>query len=159
MKSMEALEAEFRSLTPKSRAQWEKGRSTMPAGVMKGAYWHEPYPIYMDRGDGCYLWDLDGRGYVDYANHHTAMILGHSPPSVVRAVEEYMRRGINFGAPTTLEAEISAEISARVPSVEKIRFANSGTEASLHATRLVRAASGKPKIAKFEGAYHGYQAA
>ncbi len=155
MKSLETLDAEYRKLTPKSLAQWEASRATMPGGVAKGAYWHPPHPIYMERGNGCYLWDLDGRQYVDFANHHTAMLLGHSPPGVASAVEDYLRRGINLGAPTTLEAEIASELCDRLRSVEKVRFANSGTEASLHATRLVRAATGKPKIAKFEGAYHG----
>ena len=155
VRSREKLEEEYRSITPKSKAQWERGKPVMPGGLIKGAWWKPPYPIYMERGEDCYLWDLDGRKYVDFANHHTTMILGHSPASVVQALNEWVNKGIGFGAPVTLEAEIAEEICGRIPSVEKIRFTNSGSEASLHATRLVRTATGKPKIAKFEGAYHG----
>ena len=155
VKSWEALEQEFRSLTPRSRAQWERGKPVMPVGLIKDAYWSRPHPIYMERADGCHLWDLDGRKYVDFGNHHTAMILGHNAPEVIEAVESELKRGIGLGAPTALEAEMAEELTSRFPSVEKIRFTNSGTESSLHVTRLVRAISGKPKVAKFEGAYHG----
>ena len=155
VRSKESLEEEYHQVAPNSRAQWERSQSVMPGGMIKGAYWYPPYPVYMERGEGCYLWDLDGRRYVDFGNHHTTMILGHSPRPVVEALEKQLKNGIAFGAPTTLEAEISEEICKRVSSVESVRFTNSGTEASLHATRLVRAATGKTKIAKFEGAYHG----
>jgi glutamate-1-semialdehyde 2,1-aminomutase len=155
VRSTESLEAEFRSLTPKSRAQWERGKPVMPGGIMKEGYWSRPYPLYIDRAEGCYLWDLDGRRYVDFANHHTAVILGHNHPAVMEAVQGEMARGVALGAPTELEAEMAEELIRRLPAADKVRFINSGTEASLHATRLVRAATGKPKIAKFEGAYHG----
>lgn len=127
----------------------------MPGGVIKGAYWSPPYPLYFDRAKDCNLWDLDGNRYLDFANHHTAMVLGHSYPAVVEAVQKEVERGFGLGGPTTLEAEIAEEIVGRVPSVEKVRYTNSGTEATLQATRVVRAVSGKPKIAKFEGAFHG----
>ena len=78
VRSRDSLEAEFRRVTPRSRAQWERGKPTMPGGIIKGAYWSPPYPIYVERARECYMWDLDGRRYVDFANHHTAMILGHS---------------------------------------------------------------------------------
>jgi glutamate-1-semialdehyde 2,1-aminomutase len=155
VRSTASLEAEFRRITPRSRAQWEKGMPVMPGGIMKEGYWSRPYPIYIDRADGCYLWDLDGRRYTDFANHHTAVILGHNHPSVMEAVEAEMRRGLALGAPTELEWEMADELTRRLPGAEKVRFVNSGTEASLHATRLARAATGRPKIAKFEGAYHG----
>ena len=155
VRSKESLESEYRMLTPKSRAQWERGKPVMPGGMIKGAYWRPPYPAYVERAEGCHLWDLDGRKYVDFENHHTSMMLGHSHPAVVEAVEKALHSGIGFGAPTTLEAEIAEEITRRMPSIEKVRFTNSGTESSLHATRLARAVTGKPKVAKFEGAYHG----
>ena len=127
----------------------------MPAGVIKGAYWKSPHPIYMERAEGCYLWDLDGHRYVDFANHHTAMVLGHSPPSVIEAISKAVEQGLAFGAPSTIEAETAEEIVSRFPSIDKVRFTGSGTESSLHATRMVRAFTGRPKVAKFEGAYHG----
>ena len=151
----EVLEEEIKQATPRSRAQWERGLASMPGGVIKGAYWLAPHPIYVERAEDCYLWDLDGRKYVDFTNHHTAMVLGHSPPSVIEAVNQAVASGLGFGAPSTLEAETAEEIAKRFPSIDKVRFTGSGTESSLHATRMARAFTGRPKVAKFEGAYHG----
>ena len=151
----EVLEEEIRNATPRSLAQWERGKATMPGGVIKGAYAMVPHPIYIERAEDCYLWDIDGQRYVDFTNHHTAMVLGHSPPAVVEALNEAVASGLGFGAPSTLEAEMAEEIVERFPSIEKVRFTNSGTESSLHATRMARALTGRPKVAKFEGAYHG----
>jgi glutamate-1-semialdehyde 2,1-aminomutase len=109
----------------------------------------------MERGEGCYLFDVDERRFVDFAGHHTAQILGHGNAAVSKAVAAQMERGIAMGAPTGTERELAAEICARVRSVERVRFCNSGTEATLHAIRLARGFARKPKIAKFEGAYHG----
>ena len=122
---------------------------------MKGAHFMPPNPVYVDHAEGCYLFDIDGNRYVDFANHHTAAILGHSPPAVTKALREQVDRGIAFGAPTTFEKEVAEELVRRLPSVEKVRYTNSGTEASLNAARVVRAVTGRPIIAKFEGAYHG----
>jgi glutamate-1-semialdehyde 2,1-aminomutase len=127
----------------------------MPGGVIKGAYWLPPHPAYIERAQDCYLWDLDGTKYVDFANHHTTMVLGHSHPDVVAAVRRQLELGLGPGGPSTLEAETAEEITSRFPSIDKVRFTNSGTESSLHVTRMARALSGKPKVAKFEGAYHG----
>ena len=154
-RSREVLEDEIKRETPKSRAQWERGLTSMPGGVIKGAYWLAPHPIYVEKAEECYLWDLDGHRYVDFTNHHTAMVLGHSPPSVIEAVNEAVASGLGFGAPSTLEAETAEEIANRFPSIDKVRFTGSGTESSLHATRMARAFTGRPKVAKFEGAYHG----
>ncbi|MFL2763708.1 MAG: aspartate aminotransferase family protein [Dehalococcoidia bacterium] len=155
VKSLQSLEQEYIAKTPVSKAQWQKGQSSMPGGVIKGAYWSSPYPDYVDRAEGCYVWNLDGQKFVDFGNHHSAMLLGHSHPNVIKAIEKELKRGLGLGGPTTLEAEISEEIVNRFPSVDQVRFANSGTEASLHATRMVKTITGRPKIAKFEGAYHG----
>ncbi len=155
VRSQQSLENEWVRVTPRSRAQWETGKSVMPGGLIKGAYWSPPYPIYINHAKECYIWDIDDRKYVDFANHHTAMILGHSHPDVVKAVQEEIERGFGLGGPTTLESEIAHELSQRFPSIDKVRFTNSGTESSLHATRLIRKFTGKQKIAKFEGAYHG----
>lgn len=155
VRSMESLEKEYRALTPKSLAQWKRAKKSMPGGIIKGAYASNPYPHYVAKAEGCYIWDLDGKRYVDFGNHHTTTLMGHNHPTVVQAIKDEADRGIGLGGPTTLEAEISEEITKSFSSIDQVRFANSGTEASLHATRMIRALSGKPKVAKFEGAYHG----
>ena len=149
-----SLEEIYLSRTPRSRELYEQS-SPYTAGPIKGAYFYPPYPVAMDRAEGCYLYDLDSHRYVDFANHHTAQILGHNHPSLIAAVEAQMKKGLAVGAPMGAEAEIAAEMCRRVASVEGIRFVNSGTEATLHAIRLARGFSKKPKIAKFEGGYHG----
>jgi len=148
------LEESYIASSPRSRDYFERGQSSM-AGAPKGAYFHKPYPLAMDRGEGCYLYDLDGRCFVDCANHHTAQILGHANPAVAEVVRRQLERGIVLGAPMGVEAEMCEEMCRRVASLERIRFCNSGTEATLHAIRLARFFSGRGKVAKFEGGYHG----
>jgi glutamate-1-semialdehyde 2,1-aminomutase len=148
------LEEIYRTASPLSQEHFERARAVMPGGV-KGVYFYQPHPLTMARGEGCYLYDVDGRRFVDFANHHTAQILGHNHPAVVEAVQEQLARGIALGAPVGVETELAEEMCRRVASLERIRFCNSGTEATLHAIRLARGFSGRPKIAKFEGGYHG----
>ena len=144
----------YRAASPRSRAAFDRANAVMPGGV-KGAYYYEPYPLTFERGEGCFVTDLDGRKLVDFNNHHTAQILGHNHPAVVAAVQGQVSRGIALSAPAGIETELAEEMCGRVKSVEKIRFCNSGTEATLHAIRLARGVSGRTKIAKFEGGYHG----
>lgn len=144
----------YRAASPRSRAAFDQANAVMPGGV-KGAYYYEPYPLTVERGEGCFVTDLDGRKLVDFNNHHTAQILGHNHPAVVAAVQGQVSRGIALSAPAGVETELAEEMCGRVKSVEKIRFCNSGTEATLHAIRLARGVSGRTKIAKFEGGYHG----
>ncbi len=155
VRSLESLNEEYTAKNPKSQAQWERGRATMPAGVIKGAYMRSPFPFFVASSDGCHLTDIDGNVVVDFGSHHSAMILGHTHPDVTAALQAEIERGLGLGNPTELEAEISEEIVDRFPSIDKVRFTNSGTESSLHAARLIRAKTGKAKVAKFEGAYHG----
>lgn len=152
--STEDLIARYQQASPRSRELFAQGR-TYTAGAAKGAYFYPPYPLTMARGQGCHLWDVDDRRYLDCANHHTAQILGHRHPAVETAVREQMQQGIALGAPTGIETAIAKAMCRRVDSLERIRFVNSGTEATLHAIRLARGFSQKGKIAKFEGAYHG----
>ena len=149
-----ALEESYIASSPRSREMFQQAAATMPAAA-KGAYFHKPYPLSMDRGEGCYVWDVDGRRFTDFVNHHTGQIIGHRNPSVMAAIEEQLTKGIVLGAPVGTEAELAAEICRRVESVESVRFTNSGTEATLHLVRLVRGITGRTKIAKFEGGYHG----
>ena len=109
----------------------------------------------MVRGEGLRTWDVDGNEYRDFLGNYTSLILGHAHPEVVAAVEAQVRRGSAFAAPTEVEIELAEEIRRRLPSIERIRFTNSGTEATMFAIRAARAFTGRPLIAKFERAYHG----
>ena len=152
--ALQALEQRYRAAAPRSAELFERARAVMPGGA-KGAYFHKPFPLTMERGEGCYVYDVDGRRLVDFNNHHTAQVLGHTHPAVTEAIQAQLARGVVLGASVGVETEIAEEMCRRVPSVERIRFCNSGTEATLHAIRLARGFSGRPKIAKFEGGYHG----
>ena len=149
-----SIEQTYLTESPRSRDYFEQARTVMPGGA-KSAYFHPPHPLTMERAEGCYLYDVDERRLVDFANHHTTQILGHNNPAVMEAIQAQLARGIALGAPVGVETELATEMCDRVASIEKIRFCNSGTEATLHAIRLARGFSGKPKIAKFEGGYHG----
>ncbi len=113
-------------------------------------------PIYVARGDGPFLFDIDGNQYLDYVGSWGPLILGHAHPKVVRAVEETVRRGSSFGAPTELETELAELIVDAIPSMEMVRFVSSGTEASMSALRLARGFTGRDRIVKFAGCYHGH---
>ena len=113
-------------------------------------------PLFIERGMGSKVWDVDGNEYIDYVCSWGALILGHCHPSVVKAAESAMRRGSSFGAPTAIETEAAQLVVDSVPSVEMVRFVNSGTEASMSAIRLARAATGRDVVLKFDGGYHGH---
>ena len=113
-------------------------------------------PRFIRRGRGARIWDADGNEYIDYVGSYGPLILGHAAPTVLRAVRQALARGTSFGAPTELEVELAAELCAALPAVERVRMVNSGTEAVLCALRLARAATGRSRILKFEGCYHGH---
>src|SRR5437868_4441036 len=113
-------------------------------------------PIFVDRAEGAEIVDVDGNRYVDYVCSWGPLIHGHAHPDIVEAVVTATRRGTSYGAPTPGEVEIAEEIARRVPSVEMVRMTSSGTEASMSAIRLARAATGRTKLLKFAGAYHGH---
>ncbi len=113
-------------------------------------------PIFFSRGEGAYLFDLDGNRYIDYIGSWGPMILGHCHPKVVAALSNVISRGTSFGAPTEAESELAELIIAAVPSVEKVRLVNSGTEATMSAIRLARGFTGRDVIVKFSGNYHGH---
>jgi glutamate-1-semialdehyde 2,1-aminomutase len=113
-------------------------------------------PPFIARGRGAYVWDADGRRYVDYVGSWGPLILGHAHPAVLRAVARAAARGTSFGAPTEGEVEIAETICAALPCVEMVRFVSSGTEATMSAIRLARGATGRKKILKFDGCYHGH---
>lgn len=113
-------------------------------------------PVFIQRGEGAYLVDEDQQRYVDYVGSWGAAILGHAHPVVVQAVQAAAKHGLSFGAPTAAETKLAAKVIQHVPSIEQVRFVNSGTEATMSAIRLARAVTGRNKILKFEGCYHGH---
>ena len=143
------------SKTSKSKILYERAKKVLPAGVSYAIRYFEPYPFYTARAKGSKLFDVDGNEYVDFWLGHTALILGHCPPVVVDAVKKQLERGTHFGTSHELEVELAEQVVKMVPSADMIRFTNSGTEANMYATRLARAYTGRNKIAKFEGGWHG----
>lgn len=127
----------------------------MPGGNTRGVVYHPPYPAYVADADGCRLVDVDGNEYLDLLNNYTSLIHGHTPEEVGDAAVEAVRSGMAPGGPTPAEIDWAEQLCDRSPSVERIRFTNSGTEATMHAIRAARAHTGNDVIAKFEGAYHG----
>jgi glutamate-1-semialdehyde 2,1-aminomutase len=148
-------EFEYRSATPRSRALHEKAVAAMPGGTTRTTTYFDPYPLYIERGAGSRVWDVDGTERLDMLGNYTAMILGHAHPKVVEAIRRQAGRGTGFAAANPLEVELATLLCERVPSLDAVRFCNSGTEATMFAMRLARAFTGRPKIARMEGGYHG----
>ena len=143
----------------KSKALFEKARKIIPGGVNSPVRAGKAVgidPPFISRAEGCFLWDMEGNQYVDYVCSWGPMILGHGHPEVVKALKERVSKGTSYGAPTELEVEMAETITNMVPSVEMVRMVNSGTEATMSAIRLARGFTGKEKIIKFEGCYHGH---
>src|SRR5437879_6950869 len=127
----------------------------MPGGTTRTTTYFDPYPLYIERGEGCRVWDADGTERIDMLGNYTAMILGHAHPKVVEAIEKQAARGTGFAAANPIEVQLATLLCERVPSLDAVRFCNSGTEATMFAMRLARAFTGRPKIARIEGGYHG----
>lgn len=142
---------------PKSRSQkmYDRAVASLPGGNTRTTVFMKPYPIYAARGEGCRVWDLDGNVYVDCINNFTSLIHGHAHPVLIEAATRQLALGSAFGLPTESEVDLAELLVSRLPSVEQVRFTNSGTEAVMMALKAARAFTGRPKIAKCEGAYHG----
>ncbi|GAC1655443.1 MAG: glutamate-1-semialdehyde 2,1-aminomutase [Candidatus Dormibacteraceae bacterium] len=149
------VEARYRQLTPGSKALHDRAVRSMPGGTTRTTTYTDPYPLYIDRGAGCRVWDVDGIERLDMLGNYTAMILGHAHPKVVEALVAQAARGTAFAAANPIEVELSALLCERVPSLDLVRFCNSGTEATMFAMRLARAFTGRARIARIEGGYHG----
>jgi glutamate-1-semialdehyde 2,1-aminomutase len=145
----------YRARNPKSLARHREACAVMPGGNTRSAIYVDPFPLTISRGEGARLWDLDGHEYADFLSEFTAGIYGHSHPAIRNAVEAGLDGGLNFGAHNEIEARFAAAICARFPSIDLVRFTNSGTEANLMAVSAARAITGRPKILVFEGGYHG----
>jgi glutamate-1-semialdehyde 2,1-aminomutase len=146
----------YQALTPGSAALATKARALMPSGITHDSRHFDPYPIYVQRALGPVKWDVDGNKYVDYFGGHGSLILGHCHPAVMAAVHAALDRGTHFGACHELEVRWAELITNMVPSAERVRFTSSGTEATLMALRLARAFTGRPKLVRFRGHFHGW---
>ena len=143
----------------RSKRLFTRARRSIPGGVNSPVRAFGSVggtPRFIERGRGCRIWDADGNEYIDYVGSWGPLILGHAHPAVLRAVRAATAQGTSFGAPTELEIELAEAICAALPSVQKVRMVSSGTEATMSAIRLARAATGRPRVLKFDGCYHGH---
>ena len=154
MQSIEELGKEYRRRTPTSLKCFERAQKHIPLGVNSNFQAYAPYPIFWDHAKGNRYWDVDGNEYIDFNSAFGSTLAGHAHPLLVKAVTEQLSKGTLFTAPTDLTATCAEEIKKRFP-VDLVRFANSGTEATMHALRVARAYTGKEKVIKIEGCYHG----
>lgn len=146
-------------MTSKNDSLFARAQASTPGGVNSPVRAFRSVggtPRFITRAEGPYFWDADGKRYIDYIGSWGPMILGHAHPAVIKAVQEAAARGLSFGAPTEGEIEMAEEICKLLPSVEQVRLVSSGTEAAMSALRLARGATGRDKIVKFEGCYHGH---
>ncbi len=159
MERLEALERReldaYLARTPASRALYARATRVMPGGDTRTGTFHRPYPLFISRGQGARLWDADGNDYLDLLNNFTSLVHGHAHSAVVAALARQEAHGTAHGTANALQVELAEAICARVPSVERLRFCNSGTEATLGALRAAKAFTGKPRIMKMAGGYHG----
>ena len=153
--SLAAEQARYVAANAGSSAKHNEASRWLPGGDTRNSIFWGPFPIYVSRAEGSRIVDVDGNERVDFINNMTTLILGHRHPAVVEALQEQLERGVSYPAPTPLVVEWGELMCERVQSLDKIRFVNSGTEATLNAIRAARAFSGKNLLAKCEGAYHG----
>jgi len=145
--------------TDRSMALFQEAQNVIPGGVnspVRACKSVGTRPRFIQRAEGCRLFDADGNAYIDYVGSWGPMILGHRHPAVIQAITAVLERGTSFGAPTDLESELARQVIAAVPSVEMVRMVNSGTEATMSAIRLARGATGRDIVIKFDGCYHGH---
>jgi len=141
--------------TPKSRKLFERSRKVFPGGISYRIRSIDPYPFYVRRAQGSRVTDVDGNTYTDFWCGHFALILGHSPPEVVKAVQRQAVRGLHYGLAHELELELADQVCKMIPSAKLLKFFGSGTEANMYATRLARTYTHRTKIGKFQGGWHG----
>jgi glutamate-1-semialdehyde 2,1-aminomutase len=141
--------------TPKSRALQAEAEQVLPGGSSRGTAYFAPYPFFAEHGEGHYVYDVDRNRYLDFMLNATTLIVGHANPMVVEVLGEQTRKGTAFSTPTLVQVRVAKLLCDRIPSLDTIRFTNSGTEGTLMAIRAAWAFTGKHKLAKFEGGYHG----
>jgi glutamate-1-semialdehyde 2,1-aminomutase len=143
------------ALGSRSKDLYERAKRVIPGGVNSPVRAFDPYPFFVERAKGSKLYDVDGQAYIDYCMAYGALILGHAHEIVLSAVRAQLDRGTLYGAPTEVEVELAELIQRLYPSMEMLRFVNSGTEATMHAVRVARGFTGRKKLLKFEGCFHG----
>src|SRR5260370_25561127 len=148
-------ETTYRRQTPGSRALHDSAVKVMPGGTTRTPTYFDPYPLYIERGEGCRIWDADGTERIDMLGNYSAMILGHAHPKVVEAINKQAARGTAFAAANPIEVELATLLCERVPSLDLVRFCNSGTQATMFAIRLARSFTSRPKPARIPHGYHG----
>ncbi len=139
----------------KSAELYQRALRVMPGGCSRNTVLRKPHPLYAERGEGCYVTDIEGVRRIDFANNMASLIHGHAQPKIISAVIEQLHKGTAFTMATEIEIRYAEHLCSRNPGFEKMRFVNSGTEAVMSCLKAARAYTGRPKIAKVEGAYHG----
>ena len=147
--------AAFVARNPASLAAHERAVQVLPGGNTRSVLHYDPFPLAMLRGQGCRLWDADGHEYIDFLGEYTAGIYGHSDPRIAAAIQAAVAGGLNLGSTNPGEADLAELLKARFPSMELMRFTNSGTEANLMALAVATAETGRATVMVFEGGYHG----
>src|SRR5207245_1680820 len=142
-------------LASKSEHLYKRARELIPGGVNSPVRYYSPYPLFVASAKGSRFRTVDGEEFLDYCMAYGALLDGHAPEEIVEAVQMALARGSLYGQPTEMEVELASLIKSLVPSMEMVRLVNSGTEATMHSLRLARAFTGRQKILKFEGGYHG----
>jgi glutamate-1-semialdehyde 2,1-aminomutase len=151
-----SLEAQFAQACPGSQALYARACEVFPSGVTHDNRFLRPFPLYVSHAQGARKWDVDGHAYIDYWMGHGALLLGHNHPEVTRAVQAQLLKGTHYGAGHALEVAWGEWVQRLIPSAARVKFTSSGTEATLMAIRLARSYTGKKKIVKFEGHFHGW---
>ena len=154
--SRQKIESAYRAMTPKSAALSARARQLLPSGVVHDSRFIKPYGLYASRAAGSRKWDVDDNEYIDYYGGHGALLLGHNHPDLIAAASAQLIKGTHFAANHEMEIRWAEKIIEMVPSAERVRFHSSGTEATQMAVRLARAYTGKRKILRFHGHYHGW---
>ena len=147
--------ARYEDRTARSRELYGRARRSIAGETTRSSVWFEPYPLYAASGEGCRIVDADGVERIDCIGNYSALVLGHRHPAVLAAIAAQLERGTAFSAPSEREVELAELLCERLASVERVRFTSTGTEATMYAMRVARAATGRTVVARFEGGYHG----
>jgi glutamate-1-semialdehyde 2,1-aminomutase len=152
---MNEIEERYRSRTPRSAERGKAAEAVMPGGDTRAAGYHRPYPLTLDRGEGPFVWDVDAHRYIDLIGNYTSLVHGHAYPPIVEAIRSGVARGTAWPARCNPQIELAEQLIERVPSVEKVRFTNSGTESAMLAIQIARIVTGRRKILMARHGYHG----
>src|SRR5579864_4844777 len=155
IEALKETERRFVAANPLSERRYREAAAAMPGGNTRTVLHYSPFPVTFRKAEGCTLTDIDGHRYTDFLGEYSAGLYGHSHPKIMAAAERALKSGIVLGGPNEYEAELAALVKGRFPSIDLIRFCNSGTEANLMALVTARAATGRSHVMAFEGGYHG----